>query len=97
MLCCISLSFSYRATGQHRFSFQLDFKRQGEEGGEGVGEKKSSGLLRFLPDFLRSRLEKSFEEPKEELGYRYQLRLKKPLSADRRHVITRIQRFIPGY
>ena len=63
------------------------------DGDKGVGVFKS--ILRFIPGVSKARVEKSYETEEYDSGNRYMIRLLQPKTSDRRHIITRIQRFLP--
>ena len=52
-------------------------------------------ILRFIPGLSRARIEKTYESEVEDTGNRYMIRLIMKSSSERRHTITRIQRFFP--
>jgi hypothetical protein len=52
-------------------------------------------ILRFIPGLSRARIEKTYESELEDTGNRYMIRLIMKSSSERRHTITRIQRFFP--
>ena len=54
-----------------------------------------SRIIRFLPDFRRVEITKSYNEVAPDTGNRYMLRLIQPKNNDRRHCITRLTRFLP--
>lgn len=69
-----------------------DNNEKGDNNGVG-GVFKS--ILRFIPGVSKARVEKSYEVNEYDAGNRYMIRLLQPKTSDRRHIITRIQRFFP--
>lgn len=67
-------------------------ERSGGEGDNNV----ATGWMRFLPAVVRARFEKSFAVPEPDTGNRYHIRLLGVDPALKRHVITRLQRYVPG-
>lgn len=77
----------------------LHFKRgEGDESKD--GKKPSDGgmwqkIKRFLPGVKQAKLEKSFAAPKADSGNRYHIRLVEPEVLNKRHIITRLLRYLP--
>ena len=69
----------------------------GDNGDKGDNGGIFKSILRFIPGLSRARIEKSYESEEVDTGNRYMIRLimKSSSTSDRRHVITRIQRFFP--
>eukprot|EP01035_Chromulina_nebulosa_P039680 gene39680-53643_t len=83
-----------------RSNFGLFFKQKGDDSkdeGENPGILSSiwKGIKRFVPDVTKAKIEKSYEVPQTEGGYRYHIRLVGSNVNNRRHVITRILRYFP--
>jgi len=81
-------------------SIALSFKKKGDDSSPGGGKEEVSlgvweGVKRFLPDVVRARFEKSFAAPVTETNMRYRLILLQQKRQMRRHVITRITRWLP--
>jgi hypothetical protein len=70
----------------------IHFKK---ENNPGISEPSSNGWLKFIPAVIKARFEKSYATPVADTGNRFHLRLVDPASRDRRHIITRIMRYIP--
>lgn len=71
---------------------KLQFKKRAEGGNSDEGF--FSKLKSYIPGLRRSTA--TMPEPETELGYRFQIRLtKKGNTRDKRHIITRIMRFLP--
>jgi len=62
--------------------------------GNGIGGVFKS-ILRFIPGVSKAKVEKSYETNEVDAGNRFMIRLLQPKTSDRRHIITRIQRFFP--
>lgn len=96
-------SSSGKYKGTRKQVLKINFKKKGAEGGDNGGDGGSGGdegswwrkISRFLPGVQRSKLEKSFETPVPEIGDRYMVRLVNPQIKNRRHIITRLIRFLP--
>eukprot|EP01041_Mallomonas_annulata_P003252 gene3252-6434_t len=86
--------FQFARNPSHSPISQCKFKKGDDE----KGEKRSffDGLKRFIPGIVRARFEKTYAVTQSDTGNRYQVRLKNPVATDRRHIVTRIQRFFPG-
>lgn len=54
-----------------------------------------SGIKRFLPKTSRVTIAENYDVPNPDSGYRYHLRLVNGKLADRRHIITRLRRYLP--
>ena len=81
------------STGKHQSS-KLHFKKRDEENSDDSGEGFFKKLKSYIPGLRRSTTMKP--EPETELGYRFQIRLtKRGNTRDKRHIITRIMRFLP--
>jgi hypothetical protein len=65
----------------------------GEEGNQSGGSW-FQGLKRFMPAITRARMDQKLE-PEPNSRARWHLRLVSPISLDRRHIITRLTRFLP--
>ena len=78
----------------------LNFKKQ-KDINDGTDENRKEesplweGIKKFLPNVSRAKIEKSYAEPIPDSGYRYEVRLVEANSKDRRHIITRIIRYLP--
>ena len=86
------------ARSKSSITTSLHFKREGdgsESGGSSDGGGWIQRIARFINPVQKARLEKSYEQTQNELGYRYMLRLIQPKSSERRHCITRLMRFLP--
>mmetsp|Transcript_30346 Transcript_30346/g.41579 ORF Transcript_30346/g.41579 Transcript_30346/m.41579 type:complete len:187 (-) Transcript_30346:246-806(-) len=76
----------------------LHFKRKTDDDNESerqqsIAETVWKGISRFVPGITRAKIEKSYEIPQVEGGYRYHIRLANTNANNRRHVITRILRY----
>ena len=54
-----------------------------------------NGIKRFLPKTSRVTIAENYDIPNPDSGYRYHLRLVNGKIADRRHIITRLRRYLP--
>jgi hypothetical protein len=91
---------SYKVTSNSKFNKicnRLYFNRgnndNNDDGDNNGGIFKS--ILKFIPGLSRARIEKTYESEEVDSGNRYMIRLIMKSSSDRRHTITRIQRFFP--
>ena len=74
---------------QHRHYFQQKDKSDGGDG----GDNKTPFLSRFVPGIFKKKAEKPKTET--DTSMRYELRLKNVNAENRRHVTTRLQRYLP--
>ena len=78
---------------------QINFKKKGEGDGGGSGDDGEKGgwwkIWKFLPGVNKAKLEKSYETTETEIGNRYMVRLVSPQLKNRRHIITRLIRYLP--
>ena len=78
--------------GQHRHYFQKE-DNGGVGKGRNEGENKPPFLSRFVPGIFKKKSEKPATET--DTAMRYELRLKDVDIENRRHVTTRLQRYLP--
>ena len=77
---------------------KLYFNRGNNDNNNNDDDDNNKGwksILRFIPGLSRARIEKTYESEVEDTGNRYMIRLIMKSSSERRHTITRIQRFFP--
>jgi hypothetical protein len=73
-------------------------KNNGDEGSEEKKDKGSSmwqGLKRFLPGVSRATFKEHYKDPQPDIGNRYYIRLLQPEVKSKRHVTTRLLRYLP--
>eukprot|EP01038_Epipyxis_sp_PR26KG_P011550 gene11550-15470_t len=80
----------------------LNFNKEKDNGSNKSGNSNKNpfksiwqGIKRFIPNVSKAKYEETYSVPVPDSGYRYHIRLVQPKTKDRRHVITRIQRYFP--
>ena len=100
VLLLVIRSTSYKIISNKLNSKKCDklYFNKGNNDNNGNGDDENKGwksILRFIPGLSRARIEKTYESELEDTGNRYMIRLIMKSSSERRHTITRIQRYFP--
>jgi len=101
LILVVRSTTSYKIIGSKLDSKKCDklyFNRGNNDNNNDNDDGDNKGwksILRFIPGLSRARIEKTYESELEDTGNRYMIRLIMKSSSERRHTITRIQRYFP--